>query len=78
MCIRDRFDAYSLGALLYFFERAIGISGYLMGVNPFNQPGVEAYKTNMFALLGKPKFEKATEEVKTRLAKLPKDTVVEF
>jgi len=74
----SQFDAYSLGALLYFFERAIGISGYLMGVNPFNQPGVEAYKTNMFALLGKPKFEKATEEVKTRLAKLPKDTVVEF
>jgi glucose-6-phosphate isomerase len=71
-------DAYSLGALLYFFERAIGVSGYLMGINPFNQPGVEAYKTNMFALLGKPKFEQATEEVKARLDKLPKDTVVTF
>ena len=45
-----------------------------MGINPFNQPGVEAYKTNMFALLGKPKFEKATEDVKARLAALPKDT----
>ncbi len=74
----SQLDAYSLGALLYFFERAIGISGYLMGINPFNQPGVEAYKTNMFALLGKPKFEKATEEVKARLEKLPKDTVVKF
>ena len=49
-----------------------------MGINPFNQPGVEAYKTNMFALLGKPKFEKATEDVKARLAALPKDTVVLF
>jgi len=71
-------DAYSLGALLYFFERAIAVSGYLMGINPFNQPGVEAYKTNMFALLGKPKFEKATEGVKAKLAALPKDTMVEF
>ena len=71
-------DAYSLGALLYFYERAIGVSGYLMGINPFNQPGVEAYKTNMFALLGKPKFEKATEAVKARLTALPKDTVVRF
>jgi len=71
-------DAYSLGGLLYFYERAIGVSGYLMGINPFNQPGVEAYKTNMFALLGKPQFEKATEEVKSRLAALPKDTVVRF
>ncbi len=71
-------DAYSLGALLYFFERAIAVSGYLMGINPFNQPGVEAYKTNMFALLGKPKFEKATEEVKAKLAALPKDTTVQF
>ena len=71
-------DAYSLGALLYFFERAIAVSGYLMGINPFNQPGVEAYKTNMFALLGKPKFEKATEGVKAKLAALPKDTMVRF
>ncbi len=71
-------DAYALGGLLYFFERAIGVSGYLMGINPFNQPGVEAYKTNMFALLGKPKFEKATEEVKARLAALPQETIVQF
>ncbi len=71
-------DAYSLGALLYFYERAIAVSGYLMGINPFNQPGVEAYKTNMFALLGKPKFEKATEDVKAKLAALPKDTTVNF
>ncbi len=74
----EKLDAYSLGALLQFFERAIGVSGYLMGINPFNQPGVEAYKTNMFALLGKPKFEKATEDVKARLAALPKDTTVRF
>ncbi len=74
----SKLDAYSLGALLQFFERAIGVSGYLMGINPFNQPGVEAYKTNMFALLGKPKFEKATEDVKARLAALPKDTTVRF
>jgi glucose-6-phosphate isomerase len=48
-----RLDAYNLGALFYFFEKACAISGYLLGVNPFNQPGVEAYKNNMFALLGK-------------------------
>ncbi len=74
----EKLDAYSLGALLYFFERAIGVSGYLMGINPFNQPGVEAYKTNMFALLGKPKFEQATADVKGRMEKLPKDTTVMF
>ena len=74
----EKLDAYSLGALIQFYERAIGVSGYLMGINPFNQPGVEAYKTNMFALLGKPKFEKATEDVKARLAALPKDTTVKF
>jgi glucose-6-phosphate isomerase len=74
----SKLDAYTLGALLQFFECAIGVSGYLMGINPFNQPGVEAYKTNMFALLGKPKFEKATEDVKARLAALPKDTTVRF
>ena len=45
---------YNIGGLLYFFEKACGISGYLLGVNPFNQPGVEAYKKNMFALLDKP------------------------
>lgn len=51
-------SAYSLGQLIYFYEAGIGISGYLLGVNPFNQPGVELYKTNMFRLLGKPGYEK--------------------
>ena len=51
--IPDR-SAYSFGYLAYFFEMACGVSGYTLGVNPFNQPGVEAYKSNMFALLGKP------------------------
>ena len=74
----ETLDAHSLGALIYFYERAIGVSGYLMGINPFNQPGVEAYKTNMFALLGKPKFEDATKDVKARLDALPKDTTVKF
>ena len=58
-------DEYNFGYLVYFFEKACGISGYLLGVNPFNQPGVEAYKKNMFALLGKPGFEK--EELEKRL-----------
>ncbi len=52
-----RTDAYHLGELIYFFERACGVSGYLLGVNPFNQPGVETYKRNMFALLDKPGYE---------------------
>ncbi len=56
-----------LGQLIYFFEAACGISGYILGVNPFNQPGVEAYKRNMFALLEKPGFEKETQEIKKRL-----------
>ncbi len=60
-------DEYSLGQLFYFFEFAVGISGYLLGVNPFNQPGVESYKKNMFALLGKPGFEKEREELLKRL-----------
>ncbi|MCD6333684.1 MAG: glucose-6-phosphate isomerase [Bacteroidales bacterium] len=51
-------DAFHLGQLLYFFEKSCGISGYLLGVNPFNQPGVEAYKNNMFRLLGKPGYHK--------------------
>ncbi|MDD2475377.1 MAG: glucose-6-phosphate isomerase [Dysgonamonadaceae bacterium] len=58
---------YYIGQLIYFFEKACGISGYLLGVNPFNQPGVEAYKNNMFALLEKPGFEKETEELKKRI-----------
>ncbi|MEG0070237.1 MAG: glucose-6-phosphate isomerase, partial [Cetobacterium sp.] len=49
-------DEHNFGYLVYFFEKACGISGYLLGVNPFNQPGVEDYKRNMFALLGKPGF----------------------
>ena len=60
-------DAYSLGQLFYFFEFAVGVSGYILGVNPFNQPGVESYKRNMFALLGKPGFEKEREELLKRL-----------
>jgi len=56
-----------LGALFYFFELACGISGYMLGVNPFDQPGVEAYKTNMFALLGKPGFEEQTRILRNRL-----------
>ncbi len=62
-----RQDELSLGQLFYFFEFACGISGYLLGVNPFNQPGVESYKKNMFALLGKPGFEKEREELLKRL-----------
>lgn len=62
----DQQDEYTLGQLIYFFEIAIGISGYLNGINPFNQPGVEAYKNNMFALLGRPGFEKETNEIKKR------------
>ena len=58
---------YTLGQLIYFFEMACGISGYLLGVNPFNQPGVEAYKKNMFALLGKPGYEEAGAELRARL-----------
>ncbi|MBP3949864.1 glucose-6-phosphate isomerase [Bacillus suaedae] len=60
-------NEYHFGYLVYFFEKACGISGYLLGVNPFDQPGVEAYKTNMFALLGKPGFEKEKEELEARL-----------
>lgn len=62
-----KIDAHSIGALLYMFEKACGISGYALGVNPFDQPGVEAYKKNMFALLGKPGFEKEGEELRKRL-----------
>ncbi|MCC8141157.1 MAG: glucose-6-phosphate isomerase [Lachnospiraceae bacterium] len=60
-------DEYSLGQLFYFFEFAVGLSGYMLGVNPFNQPGVESYKKNMFALLGKPGFEDLREELTKRL-----------
>ena len=60
-------NEYYLGQLIYFFEKACGISGYLLGVNPFNQPGVEAYKKNMFALLNKPGYEKESEAIQARL-----------
>lgn len=56
-----------IGQLIYFFEKACGISGYLLGVNPFNQPGVEAYKKNMFALLEKPGYEAETKAIKARI-----------
>ena len=62
-------SAYYLGQLIYFFEKACGISGYILGVNPFNQPGVEAYKRNMFALLEKPGYEAETKAIKERLDK---------
>ncbi len=62
-----RIDAYSIGQMLYFFEKACGISGYALGVNPFDQPGVEDYKANMFALLRKPGFEAQSEEILKRL-----------
>ncbi|MBN2610971.1 MAG: glucose-6-phosphate isomerase [Bacteroidales bacterium] len=60
-------NEYYIGQLMYFFEIACGISGYLLGVNPFNQPGVEAYKKNMFALLDKPGFESESADIKKRL-----------
>ena len=62
-------DSYWFGNMVYFFEKACGISGYLLGVNPFDQPGVEAYKKNMFALLGKPGYEKEKERLQMRLRK---------
>ena len=62
-----KLNEYYLGQLLYFFEKAVGISGYLLGVNPFDQPGVEAYKKNMFALLEKPGFEAETKAIKARI-----------
>ena len=58
---------YSLGYLMYFFEKACAVSGYVLGINPFDQPGVEAYKKNMFALLGKKGFEKEKAELEARL-----------
>ena len=64
-----KLDAYYFGKLVYFFEKACGISGYVLGVNPFNQPGVEAYKKNMFALLGKPGYTDMQAELEARLEK---------
>ena len=63
----DSRDEKSLGELIYFFEFTCGISGYLLGVNPFDQPGVEAYKNNMYALLGKPGYESQKAELEKRL-----------
>lgn len=63
----DRINEYNLGSIFYFFEKACGISAYILGVNPFNQPGVEAYKKNMFALLGKPGYEELAETLRKRL-----------
>ena len=65
--VMPELNEYYLGQLIYFFERGCGISGLVLGVNPFDQPGVEAYKKNMFALLGKPGYEADTEAIKARL-----------
>lgn len=62
-----KLDAYYIGQLIYFFEKACGLSGYLLGVNPFDQPGVEAYKKNMFALLDKPGYEAESKAIKARI-----------
>ncbi|HEY6914564.1 MAG TPA: glucose-6-phosphate isomerase, partial [Paludibacter sp.] len=62
-----KLNEFYLGQMIYFFEKACGISGYLLGVNAFDQPGVEAYKKNMFALLEKPGFEAETKAIKARL-----------
>ena len=63
----SKLDAYNVGQLIYFFEIGCGISGLVLGVNPFDQPGVEDYKRNMFALLGKPGYEAQTEAIKARI-----------
>ena len=63
----EKMDEYNLGYLIYFLEKACAVSGYMLGVNPFNQPGVESYKKNMFALLGKPGYEAMAEELLKRL-----------
>ncbi len=65
----DRLDEYNFGEMVYFFEKACALSGYMLGVNPFNQPGVESYKKNMFALLGKPGYEGAKAELEEKLGK---------
>lgn len=65
--VMPKLNEYYIGQLFYFFEKAVGISGYMLGVNPFNQPGVEAYKANMFALLDKPGYEAQSTAIKARL-----------
>src|SRR5699024_11408792 len=62
-----QFDAVTFGYLVYFFEKSCAMSGYLLGVNPFNQPGVEAYKRNMYALLDKPGYEKEKRALEKQL-----------
>ena len=63
----EKIDEYNLGAAFYFCEFACGVSAYTLGINPFNQPGVEAYKKNMFALLRKPGYEEQTDEILKRI-----------
>ena len=63
----DKQDEYTLGKMIYFFEKACGLSGYMLGVNPFDQPGVESYKKNMFALLGKPGYEAEKDALEARI-----------
>ncbi len=63
----DKLDEENVGYMIYFFEKACAISGYILGVNPFNQPGVESYKKNMFALLGKPGYESEKEKLEKQL-----------
>ena len=63
----EKMDEYNLGYLIYFFEKACAVSGYVLGVNPFDQPGVESYKKNMFALLGKPGYEDRKADLEARL-----------
>lgn len=65
--IMDKIDEFNIGQLLYFFEKGCGVSGYVLDVNPFNQPGVEAYKKNMFALLNKPGFEEESKAIQAKL-----------
>ena len=64
----EKLDEWNIGYLIYFFEKACAVSGYILGVNPFNQPGVESYKKNMFALLGKPGYEDRKETLENQLA----------
>ena len=73
-----RLDAFTLGGLIYFFERACPISGYLLGVNPFDQPGVEAYKKNMFALLQKPGHESESGRLRQAVDSAPENSVITF
>ena len=63
----ETMDEFNLGYLIYFLEKACAISGYILGINPFDQPGVESYKKNMFALLGKPGYEDRKAELEARL-----------